>query len=151
MIYYQALKKARNPDFPAPIVKEPERLQSRDADFTHVWKGDYFDALPEFVVQPDGAAAYLEIEGIRLGFAQAPDGIIPEEAFQKSRKLKTKLGTQFSILDPLRLYRNKQYLVTKNRGKANDTFHLEIARTYAVFELTQAIRRNSSNPTSRYQ
>jgi hypothetical protein len=146
LIYYQALADANDQDYPAPIPESRDRLQSNDVDFTHVWKGDFFEALPEFVVEPPHGPAYLQIAGMRLGFAQVPEAIDPEEAFEKSRKLRTRAGTVFSILDPVRLYRGKQAMVQKRRGKANDAFHLQIAETYARFELAEAIRKHALQP-----
>jgi len=147
LIYYRALAKAENPDFPAPVPESAERLQSNDLDFTNVWSGDFFDALPDFVVYPPKGSPYLEIKGIRLGFAQAPEALDPEEAFKKSRKLRTQAGTKFAILDPVRLYRGKLALMQKGRGKANDPFHLQIAATYARFELAEGIKKHSIKPT----
>jgi len=125
LFYYRTLAEKNDPDYPAPIPESKDRLQSNDLDFTNVWKGDFFDALPDFVVHPEVGAPYLEIAGIRLGFAQAPEALDPEEAFEKSRKLKTKAGTKFAILDPIRLYRVKRAMIQKGRKKANDLFHLQ--------------------------
>jgi hypothetical protein len=144
LLYYRLLVRKNDPNFPAPIPESKDRLQSNDLDFTNVWKGDYFDALPEFVVQPAKGAAYLEIAGVRLGFAQAPEALDPEEAFERSRKFKTRAGTTFAVLDPIRLYRGKQAMIQKGRGKANDPFHLQIAKTYAKFELADAIKKHLS-------
>jgi hypothetical protein len=94
---------------------------------------------------------YLEIEGVRLGFAQAPEALDPVEAFKKSRKFKTRAGTKFAVLDPVRLYRGKQAMLQKGRGKANDPFHLQIASIYAKFELAEAIKRRLSKPTASSQ
>jgi hypothetical protein len=151
LIYYRVLAKKKDPHFPAPIPESKDRLQSNDLDFTNVWKGDFFDALPEFIVQPIEGAPYLEIDGVRLGFAQAPEALDPEEAFKKSRKFKTRAGTRFAVLDPIRLYRGKQAMIQKGRRKANDPFHLQIASTYAKFELAEAIKKHSLKPTATNQ
>ena len=148
LLYYRELAKQNDPDFPAPIPESKDRLQSNDLDFTNVWKGDFFDALPDFIVHPKVGAPYLEIEGVRIGFAQAPEAIDPEEAFARCRWFRTKAGTKFAILDPLRLYRGKQALIQKGRKKANDPFHLQIASTYARFERAEAIKKHTSKPTS---
>ena len=89
----------------------------------------------------------MEVAGVRLGFAQAPEALDPVEAFEKSRKFKTRAGTKFAVLDPIRLYRGKQAMIQKGRRKANDPFHLQIAATYARFELTEAIKKHLSRPT----
>ena len=73
LLYYRTLADKDDPDYPAPISESSERLQSKDLDFTHVWSGDFFDALPDFIVYPKVGAPYLEIGGVRLGFAQAPE------------------------------------------------------------------------------
>jgi hypothetical protein len=151
LLYYRELKKKNDPEYPAPIPENKDRLQSNDLDFTNVWKGDYFDALPELVVQPTKGAPYLEVAGVRLGFAQAPEALDPVEAFEKSRKFKTQAGTKFAVLDPVRLYRGKQAMIQKGRGKANDPFHLQIASIYAKFELAEAIKRRLSKPTASSQ
>ena len=151
LIYYQSLVDSRDPDHPAPVPESRERLISKDIDFTNVWSEDFFDALPDFVVHPDKGAPYLKIGEIRLGFAQVPEAIDPEEAFEKSRKLRTRAGTIYSLLDPVRLYRGKLAMIQKGRGKANDTFHLQIASTYARFELAEAIRMAASNPEAGVQ
>jgi len=80
-----------------------------------------------------------------------PEALDPEEAFVKSRKFKTRAGTKFAVLDPVRLYRGKQAMIQKGRGKANDPFHLEIASTYARFELAEARKKHLSKPTSASQ
>jgi len=151
LLYYRTLVDKNDPDYPAPIPESSERLQSNDLDFTNVWKGDFFEALPEFIVQPTKGAPYLEVAGVRLGFAQAPEALDPEEAFKKSRKFKTQVGTKFAVLDPVRLYRGKQAMIQKGRRKANDPFHLQIASTYARFELAEAIKKHLSKPTASSQ
>jgi len=147
LLYYRALAEKNDPEYPAPIPESKERLQSNDLDFTHVWSGDFFEALPEFIMRPAKGSPYLEVAGVRLGFAQAPEALDPVEAFEKSRKFKTQAGTKFAVLDPIRLYRGKQALMQKGRGKANDPFHLQIASTYARFELAEAVKKHSSKPT----
>lgn len=145
LIYYQSLIDSCDPDYPAPVPESRDRLISKEIDFTNVWSEDVFEALPDFVVHPQKGAPYLQIGEIRLGFAQAPEAIDPEEAFEKSRKLRTRTGTIYSLLDPVRLYRGKLAMIQKGRGKANDTFHLQIASTYARFELAEAIKRAATN------
>ena len=151
LIYHRSLIDKNDPNYPAPIPESADRLQSRDLDFTNVWNGDFFDALPDFIVHPQVGAPFLEIAGIRLGFAQAPEALDPEEAFEKSRKLRTQAGTTFAMLDPVRLYRRKLALIQKGRGKANDSFHLQIASTYAKLELAEAIKKHAFKPTDSSQ
>ncbi len=147
LIYYRDLTEANDSDFPAPIPDSKERLFSKDLDFTNVWSEEFFDALPDFVVNPAKGCCYLEIEGVRLGFSQVPVTIHPEEAFECSRKYRTKTGTVFSVLDPGRLYREKLAMIQKGRRRPNDPFHMEIAAMFARFELAEAERRMLSAPS----
>jgi hypothetical protein len=49
------------------------------------------------------------------------------------------------------LYRGKLAMIQKGRGKANDPFHMEIASTYARFELSEAHKRHLSKPSESRQ
>ncbi len=148
LLYHRLLALKNNPDFPAPIPDSAERLVSTDLDFTHVWSEDFFDAYPDFVVCPPQQRAYLEIAGMRLGFAQIGVTFDPDEAYAKARIFKTPAGTNFAVLDPVRLYREKQALIQKKRGKLNDFFHREIAATYVRFELEDAVQKHKLEPTA---
>ena len=134
--------------FPAPMPENLERLFSKDIDFTHVWSGDFFDAYPQFQVQPAGKPPYLEVHGMRLGFAQIGVTFDPEEAYEKAFFFKTGSGTQFAVIDPVRLYREKQAMIEKGRSKPNDGFHRQIASTYVRFALATAERRMKEQPTT---
>lgn len=148
LLYHRLLALKNNSMFPAPIPDSAARLVSKDLDFTHVWSGDFFDAYPDFVVRPSTGRPYLEVAGVRIGFAQIGVTFDPEEAFEKSRIFKTHAGTNFATLDPVRLYREKQALIEKGRSKPNDYFHREIAATYARFELAEAVKKHSLEPTA---
>ncbi len=151
LLYHRLLALKNDSVFPAPIPDSTARLVSKDLDFTHVWSEDFFDAYPDFVVQPSTGRPYLEVAGIRIGFAQVGVTFDPEEAFEKSRIFKTHAGTNFATLDPVRLYREKQALIEKGRSKPNDYFHREIASAYARFELAEAFKKHSSEPTASNQ
>lgn len=147
LIYHRALVAAQDLEFPAPIPESKDRLSSRDIDFTNVWSEDFFEALPEFVVHPELEAPYLEIAGVRLGFSQAPVAIDPVEGFECSRRFRTASGTVFCVIDPIRLYREKQAMIQKGRRKPNDFFHMQVAAVYARFELAQARIKQASEPS----
>ncbi len=151
LLYHRLLSLKNHPAFPPPIPDNIERLVSKDLDFTHVWSEDFFDAYPDFIVRPSTGRPYLEVAGIRIGFAQVGVTFDPEEAFEKSRIFKTHAGTNFATLDPVRLYREKQAMSEKQRSKPNDHFHREIAAIYAKFELAEAIKKHSSEPTASNQ
>ncbi len=151
LLYHRLLALKNDPAFPAPIPDSASRLVSKDLDFTHVWGEDFFDAYPDFVVRHATDRPYLEVAGIRIGFAQVGVTFDPEEAFEKSRIFKTQVGTAFAVLDPVRLYREKLALIEKGRSKPNDYFHQEIAAVYARYELAEAFKKHSSNPTASHQ
>ncbi|MCE0482988.1 MAG: hypothetical protein LV479_01975 [Methylacidiphilales bacterium] len=151
LLYHRLLALKNDSLFPAPTPDSAARLVSKDLDFTHVWSEDFFDAYPDFVVRPSTGKPYLEVAGIRIGFAQVGVTFDPEEAFEKSRIFKTHAGTNFATLDPVRLYREKQALIEKGRSKPNDYFHREIAAAYARFELAEAFKKHSSEPTASHQ
>lgn len=56
-------------------------------------------------------------------------------------------GTVFCVIDPIRLYREKQAMTQKGRRKPNDLFHMQVAAIYARFELAQARRKQASEPS----
>jgi hypothetical protein len=151
LLYHRLLALKNDSAFPAPVPDSSARLVSKDLDFTHVWSEDFFDAYPDFVVQRATGRSYLEVAGIRIGFAQVGVTFDPEEAFEKSRIFRTQAGTIFATLDPVRLYREKQALIEKGRSKPNDYFHREIAATYARFELEEAFKKHSMEPTASNQ
>ena len=147
LLYHRLLGHKGDPEFPAPIPDSTERLLSKDIDFTHVLGEEFFDAYPDFIVRPPTGSPYLEVKGVRIGFAQVGVTFDPEEAFEKSRIFKTPAETNFAVLDPVRLYREKQALIQKGPGKPNDPFHQQIAVTYARFEMAEAIKRQAFKPT----
>ena len=87
LIYYRALAKAENPDFPAPVPENAERLQSNDLDFTNVWSGDFFDALPDFVFIHPKAPHIWKSKESALALPKLPKHLIRKKPLKNRENL----------------------------------------------------------------
>ncbi len=145
-LFYRArLVAANDPDFRvAPLAPETERhWLSKDLDFTGVFSGDAMELVPQFIVRDSAGREFLEVEGIRLGFAQVGLILDPERALEMARtgEFETEGGlVEFLVADPVTLYLEKLALVQR-RGQPGDTLHLALLHDYVAWEVTGAAER----------
>ena len=137
--YRHQLKKAGDPDFPvAPLAREKEnQWLSRDLDFTGIFSQEALQLLPHLVVEYKGRK-HVEVDGVRLGFAQVGLTIDPEEALTNARVAAITVEgrvVEFLVADPLTLYFEKCKLCVQ-RGRPNDHLHKELLFDYLAYELT---------------
>ena len=136
--YRTQLRRANDPDFREPTLTEAqERLWlSKDIDFTGIFRGDAAEMLAPFVTRDQRKNSYLEVNGIRLGFAQVGVTFDPEEIFRRARIGEFEMDgakAQFLVIDPVSLYREKQALAEK-RNRPNDHLHLQVVREEVALE-----------------
>ena len=103
--YRHQLKKAGDPDFQvAPFAREKEnQWLSRDLDFTGIFSQEALHLLPHLVVEHKGRK-HVEVDGVRLGFAQVGLTIDPEEALTNARVAAITVEgrvVEFLVADPL--------------------------------------------------
>ncbi len=138
--YRIQLRQAADPDFRAPLL-DPQAegvWLSKDIDFTGIFSGDAFGMLPHRIVTDAQGRQHIEIEGVRLGFAQVGLTIDPEEAFQQALVGSFSHENQkveFFVADPVTLYREKQALSQK-RNQKNDHLHLALLSEYLAWRVT---------------
>ena len=108
--YRIQLRNAKDPDFREQ--GEAEEAQdlwlSKDIDFTGIFRGDAFEMLPRQVVTDSSGNSYLQVAGVRIGFAQVGVTFDPEEVLSKARLGSFKVdgqNVQFLVIDPISLYR----------------------------------------------
>lgn len=136
--YRLQLRRANDPDFKADVSSSGNDAQwlSRDIDFTGIFSQDVFGMLPHLVKEHEGRK-YVEVEGVRLGFAQVGLTIDPEAAMQNARIGSITMGArqvEFLVVDPLTLYFEKCKLCER-RGAPNDHLHRSLLRDYVAYEL----------------
>lgn len=136
--YRHQLKKAGDPDFKvAQLTPEKESLWlSRDLDFTGIFSQDALLLLPHLVAEHEGRK-YIEVAGVRVGFAQVGLTIDPEEAIKNARVAAITVEgkiVEFLVADPLTLYFEKCKLC-EQRGNPNDHLHKELLFDYLAYEL----------------
>lgn len=140
--YRHSLRRADDPDFRVPsLAPELEaRWLSKDLDFTGIFSGDAFALLPQLAVRDAQQREFLQVEGVRIGFAQVGLTIDPEEAMQHCRVVRfTGTGGQpveFFVADPVTLYREKLALVERRNAPA-DPLHLAVLADYVRLEICQ--------------
>ncbi|MFM8471816.1 MAG: hypothetical protein ACKODH_17950 [Limisphaerales bacterium] len=140
--YRHSLSRANDPDFHVPLLA-PEleaRWLSKDLDFTGIFSGDAFALLPQLTVRDAQRREFLQVEGVRIGFAQVGLTLDPEEAMQHCRVVRFN-GTQGQpvecfIADPVTLYREKLALVERRNAPA-DPLHLAVLAEYVRMEVCQ--------------
>lgn len=140
--YRHSLRRAGDPDFRVPsLAPELEaRWLSKDLDFTGIFSGDAFALLPQLAVRDEQRREFLQVEGVRLGFAQVSLTIDPEEAMLHCRVVRF-TGTdgqsvECFIADPVTLYREKLALVERRNAPA-DPLHLAVLADYVRLEVCQ--------------
>lgn len=142
--YRIQLKRANDPDFNVNFSSPENESQwlSRDIDFTGILSEVALSLLPHNIAEHEGRR-YIEVEGVRLGFAQAGVTIDPEEAIAKARvgriTLKDK-QVEFLVADPLTLYYEKDKLCAQ-RGYPNDHLHRGLLHDFVAFELVCGAER----------
>jgi hypothetical protein len=140
--YRIQLQNARDPDFREPPETERTReiWLSKDIDFTGIFRGDAYELLPAFLEKADGGRTILQVNGVRVGFAQVGVTFDPEEAFARARIAEFQEGghaVQFLVMDPVSLYREKQALAQK-RNQPNDALHLSVLKEFLAWEFVNA-------------
>jgi hypothetical protein len=139
------LRKANDPDFRVAEVSEQSenRWLSKDIDFTGIFSGDAMQLLPHRIVADTNGRKHLEIEGVRLGFAQVGVTFDPEEVLQNAQIGAFRDGpenVEFLVIDPVRLYREKQAL-SDRRNQPNDLLHYGLMRDYLCWRLVADAER----------
>lgn len=140
--YRHALRRAEDADFRVPIlgVEQESKWLSKDSDFTAIFSGDAFALLPQLTVRNAQQQEFLQVEGVRLGFAQVGLTIDPEEAMQHCRvgRFTGADGSpvEFFIADPVTMYREKLALVERRNAPA-DPLHLAVLAEYVRLEICQ--------------
>jgi hypothetical protein len=143
--YRVQLRHARDPDFHAPEIspQTESRWLSKDIDFTGIFSGDAMQLLPQQIVTDASGRKHLEIEGVRLGFAQVGVTFDPEEVLQNAQLGSFRSGeetVEFLVIDPVRLYREKQAL-SDRRNQPNDLLHCGLMREYLCWRLISEAER----------
>jgi hypothetical protein len=145
-LFYRArLRQANDPDFAVPalsLIHEQSWL-SKDLDFTGIFSGDALELLPQMVVRDAAGREFLEVEGVRLGFAQVGLTLDPELALETARTGEFEWEgepVQFLVADPVTLYREKQALVER-RNQPGDALHLALLGDYVAWEVITATER----------
>jgi hypothetical protein len=117
--------------------KEIEALWlSRDIDFTGLMSSDALHLLPHRRVTDEEGRQHVEVEGIRLGFAEVGVTFDPQEALQPARVAQvTHNGRTFEVLicDPVTLCVEKQALLER-RGTTTDLLHVSTLKEFVGFE-----------------
>lgn len=140
--YRHSLLRADDPDFRVPLLSQELEAKwlSKDLDFTGIFSGDAFALLPQLTVRDAGNREYLQVEGVRLGFAQVGLTINPEEAMQHCRVVRftgpAGEVVEFFVADPVTLYREKLALVQRRNAPA-DPLHLAVLAEYVRLETCQ--------------
>lgn len=142
MFYRARLSSAGDSDFriPATGAATEALWLSKDPDFTGVFSGDAMDLVPQFIARDSSGREFLEVEGVRLGFAQVGLVLDPERAMETARTREFEWNSgwvQFLVADPVTLYLEKQALVLR-RGQPGDRLHLEMLHDFVAWEATVA-------------
>ncbi len=88
--------------------------------------------MPRQVVTDSSGNSYLQIAGVRMGFAQVGVTFNPEEVLSKARLGSFNVAggkVQFLVIDPISLYREKQALSQK-RNSPNDRAHFLVLKEF---------------------
>ncbi|MBI4663518.1 MAG: hypothetical protein HY735_32355 [Verrucomicrobia bacterium] len=157
--YRVQLQQANDPDFfLPPLAPQTEaKWLSKDIDFTGIFAGDALELLSRFVVRDAEGNSQIEVEGVRVGFAQVGLTIDPEEALREAH-----VGSfhhegqlvEFLVIDPVSLCREKQALVQR-RNQDQDLLHLALLREYLpwaiVIHAQQLLEARSGVPVEEQQ
>lgn len=143
--YRQQLVKADDPDFnlQASRPTDEDKWVSRDIDFTGVLSEDAFLLLPGTVEKDKNGKKYIEVEGVRLGFAQVCLTFDATEAYPDASVAQITVEdkiVQFLVVDPIRLYYEKQKLC-RDRRAPNDFQHFALLREFIAYELVRGAER----------
>jgi len=147
-LFYRArLQQVADPDFPVPQLSDALEANwlSKDLDFTGIFSGDALVLLPGMVVADPTGRQHLEVEGIRLGFAQVGLTLDPELAMERARSCEFAWNServQFLVADPVSLHREKTALVER-RNQTSDLLHLALLSDYVAWDLVCAVERLS--------
>lgn len=153
-LFYRArLAAAGDPDFRvAPLDPETERLWlSKDLDFTGVFSGEAMELVPHLVVCDAAGHEYLEVEGVRLGFAQVGLVLDPERALETARtgEFETESGTvEFLVADPVTLFYLEKQALVQRRGQPGHSVDLALLHDYVAWEVVHAAERLLAGPES---
>lgn len=142
-LFYRArLRQAGDPDFRVPALSPLHEglWLSKDLDFTGLFSGDAAALLPGLTVRDAAGREYIEVEGVRLGFAQVGLRLDPELALESARTGEFEWEgqpVQFLVADPVTLYLEKQALVER-RNQPSDSLHLALLGDVIAWEITTA-------------
>lgn len=139
--YRYSLQRAADPEFPVPPRTPAQDLLwlSKDLDFTAIFSADALTLLPRLSRQDrEIRREFLQVEGVRLGFAQVGLTIDPEEAMQRcwvgSFAADSGMKVEFFVADPVTLYREKLAL-TERRNAPADSLHLALLAEFVRREV----------------
>lgn len=143
--YRIQLRHAADPDFPVPELAPQTEAQwlSKDLDFTGIFSGDALLLMPKNLLRDADGVTHIEVEGVRLGFAQVGLTIDPEEAMATAEVATFQAGEQrveFLVADPVTLYREKQAL-SERRGGPHDALHFSLLQSYLAWRLTRTVEQ----------
>lgn len=143
--YRIQLRIAADPDFPVPALAAQTEAQwlSKDLDFTGIFSGDAVLLMPKTLLRDADGLTHIEVEGVRLGFAQVGLTIDPDEAMATAEVAAFQAGEQrveFLVADPVTLYREKQALAQR-RGTPHDALHFSLLQSYLAWRLTQTVEQ----------
>ena len=150
--YRVQLRKAADPEFKEPPESQALRdlWLSKDIDFTGIFRADAYEMLPHLVATDSAGNAFLQVHGVRIGFAQVGVTFDPEEVLSRARVVTFKDGDktlEFLVIDPISLYREKQALAQK-RNSPNDHAHFAVLREYLCLEFIRSCAAYVRNQTS---
>jgi hypothetical protein len=143
--YKVQLQNARDPDFSE--TEESTAVQnswlSKDIDFTGIFRGDALEMLPSLVARDDAGNRYLQVNGVRLGFAQVGVTFDPAEAYGQARIGEFQAAKEivrFLVIDPVTLYREKAALAAR-RNQPHDHLHLATLKSFVGWEVVATCDR----------
>jgi hypothetical protein len=139
--YRIQLEQARDPDFHvAPFSPGNEsHWLSKDIDFTGIFSQDAFALLPGHVTENGQGHRYLQVAGVRIGFAQVGLTFAPDDALSRATIGSFDLEgqeVQFQVIDPVLLYLEKQAL-TERRGQQHDQLHFWTMREFLCLQIVR--------------
>lgn len=143
--YRVQLRDANDPDFRVPALSPETESQwlSKDIDFTGVMAADVLPLLSRHIVTDKSGRQHVEVEGVRLGFAQVGLTIDPQEALGAAQLASFSHEGQtveFLVADPVTLCREKQALMQR-RNASHDHLHYSLMRDYVAWRLVRDAER----------
>jgi hypothetical protein len=143
LCYNALLESAHHSRFKPVTPKAGQTNYSKDLDFANVIYSDWEKEFSEFLVADQTTGKqFVKIEGVRISFLQFGCTFDSEKELRIAKKFMIKeTPIKINVLDPISLFREKTYLIEKGRGKINDHFHQEIAKTYVLFDYEESLKK----------